>query len=512
MKPLRLWHLLPISLMFALLWCSAAALAETRPRYGGTVVGGLLGEPVHIDPVMAQSHADITVVSLLFDTLYRVDGKDPGGRLRIAPHLATDLPTADESGTQVRIPLRADVTFHDGTPVRPTDIVQSLQRTAQSSQAGHLLASVKAIDHRDQELVLSLTRATPELAVLLAAPATAITPGGRAPTWKRATGSGAFRLASKKRAQHRLILAVNNEYFAGRPYVNKLDLRWFDRPDDEATAYESGASHFSLRDAVAYAGHTPKYATREASGLATILAYVGFGPASTHGRVVADRDFRQALSLAIERGGFLSIGSGERVTPTLEPVASALGGTLIQPAQARARLSEARSALERAASAVPALKARSDRGVRDFELELIVDRSRPDDQAIAAKVVAALFQLGLRARIATLEAPVFAERVAAGNCDLYIGQLALPSAHADASLAATFAIDGDDWSTRALRKAPLDRAAAGKAFSAQLPIVPLFHRALRVHHRSNLRGVAFDDASLLTLGDLFFYGRLQRSR
>jgi hypothetical protein len=135
---------------------------------------------------------------------------------------------------------------------------------------------------------------------------------------------------------------------------------------------------------------------------------------------------------------------------------------------------------------------------------------------VAGKVVAALFQLGMKARIAELPADEFAERVRRGACDLYIGQLAVPVPRAELALVAALSAGGDPGGARALRDTPLaDKrlgATLSKRFAARLPIVPLYHRAVRVHHRSDLRGIRFDLASRLHHAELFFFGRARRSR
>lgn len=495
--------------------------AETRPGYGGTVKAGLLGAPATVDPVRARTHADTSLVALLFDTLYRVDGKQPDGSLRVVPHLASALPEVDASGLSARVPVRTDVRFHDGTALRSTDVTRSLARLRTSAASGYLLAPVKNIVRRGDAVVFTLHRKTPELAALLSAPAAAITPAGKPPTWRRAMGSGPYRLARLDGAKKSLHLFAHERHFAGRPYLDKLLLSWYERPYDEATAYESGTTHLSLRGAVAYDGHIPKYRTREATGPATILAYVGFGRTRAHARITGDIDFRRALSLAVERDAFRSVGTGEQIAPSVHPVATAIGGPPTAAKERRARLSQARAALGAAARRVEELSARADRdrdGVRDFELELIVDRTRPDDRAIAGKVVLSLYRLGIKARIVELDTATFAERVRTDACDLYIGQLAMPLAIPEVALVSAFVAGGDDWATGVFKRAGIgdprgfDRARGLRQFAARLPIVPLFHRALRVHHRDDVRGIHFDDSSRLQLTDLFFFGRPRRSK
>jgi len=173
---------------------------------------------------------------------------------------------------------------------------------------------------------------------------------------------------------------------------------------------------------------------------------------------------------------------------------------------------EARALLDKAARDVPALRAdaRGQRG--SFELELIIDKTRPDDRKVAEKVLAALFGLGIKARIVSLEARAFAERTSSGDCDLYIGQLPMPVALPEWTMAAALALAGGDWIHEHLALSSLDMAQAERVFERDLPMVPLFHRALRVHHRSDVRGIQFDDTSQISFADLFFFGRPQLLR
>lgn len=515
---------MPALLALALLALPGRAAAETRPGYGGTITGALLGEPVDLDPASAHSHAEITLVSLLYDSLYRIEGKDPDGAHRVIPHVAASLPQLSPDGLEARIAIRGGITFHNGASLGVDDVVESLRRAGKSG-SGWLLApirGIRAVPVQAQAqaqasggdiVVIELAWPVPasDLAVLLAAPVTGITPGGRPPTLRRAVGSGPFMLNNIDRAGHRVLLDAHTNHFAGRPYINQLELYWFERGEDEPTRYEAGSSHMSFRGAVAYAGHAPKFRTDEAMGPATLLAHVGFG-SGEHRDITGNIDFRHALSLALDRNGFRAVGTGERVVPTIHPVAVAMDGPVTREAERRARMRQARAALARAGRDVARLQPVQAGRRAAFELELIIDSTRPDDREIAEKVVAALFRLGIAARITALPARDFDTRVRRRACDLYIGQLAVPVATPAHAMAAAFAAGRDAYAERALATSALDIDRAARAFDQRLPIVPLFHRALRVHHRSNLRGLRFDDTLQLGFADLFFFGRAERSR
>ncbi|MEM9491208.1 MAG: hypothetical protein AAGC55_18815, partial [Myxococcota bacterium] len=124
----------------------------------------------------------------------------------------------------------------------------------------------------------------------------------------------------------------------------------------------------------------------------------------------------------------------------------------------------------------------------------------------------ALFRLGVAARVTTVDADDFAARTRDGSCDLYIGQLVAPIPAPAPILAAAFAAGRDDWARATLAVSGLDLEAGARAFARRLPVVPLFHRAVRVHHRSDLRGVEVDSAARVTLADLYYFGKAERNR
>ncbi|HTJ43127.1 MAG TPA: ABC transporter substrate-binding protein [Kofleriaceae bacterium] len=476
-----------------ILAASAHAHAEGRPAFGGGAIGSLLGEPASLDPVAARTHAEIEVVGLVFDTLYQVraDGA-------VTPHLAAGAPQVSPDGLHATIAIRPGVVFHDGSALTPKDVAASLDRLAKSD-AGWLLAPVARIDADPTSITITLAAPTPELALYLAQPQSAITPNGAAQK-KNPIGSGPFRVTSLDRKRQRLALVAFDQHFAGRPYLDELELRWYTSGDEEARRYEIGDTQLSLRGQAVFAGHQPKYATDELESPATVLVYVGFGRA--HAAALASADFRNALSLALARSGFTAVGTGERVEPAVDPVPVELGGTAVDGVARTGDLDAAKAALARAAKSVPS--------VSGLKLEVTVDMSRPDDREIAERVVRALDKLGITATIASVDAPQLAERISKGTLDLYIGQLPLVTAAPGLAWASAFEAGGDAWARRALAGGSIDPAQAKAQFAKALPIVPLYFRALRVYHRSDLRGLGFDGIARLGFADLFAFGAPRR--
>jgi MarR-like DNA-binding transcriptional regulator SgrR of sgrS sRNA len=452
------------------------ARAEARPGYGGHMLASLTSAPVALEPLAAWSYAEQTVASLLFDTLYRVDASGA-----VVPQLASGLPEPD--ARHFRVPLRKGVRCHDGHELAPRDVGAALRRAARAPVGAWAFRDVEKVWDDDEALHIGMLRklSPADLALALSAPQLAI---ARDASTRTPIGTGPFKLGA--RAAHRLELDAHLECFAGRPYADQLTLRWFDRADDEARAYEIGDGDVSLRGAVAFAGHQPKHATQVVDGAATWLVFLGFGKANA--RVTDAPAFRAALSQAIGRAAFKHVGSGERVVAALVPESPDLGGATPDASAQAAHPEAARAAL---APAAP------------LRLSLIIDRSRLDDADVATRVIAALDAAGIAASVEALEPAEHARRVAAGKCDLWLGQLCAPTPDPLHEILLAFAAGGDAWATRERAQKRLDRAGALAAWGQRWPVVPLYHRAVRAHHRETWHGLGFDALGRLTFADAF---------
>ncbi len=477
---------------------AAPAHAESRVSYGGTLVGSLSGEPASIDPVAARSHAEVTLVGLVFDALYQVL---PDGR--VAPLLAAGAPIVDGAGTTARIALRPGVTFHDGRALAVDDVVASLRRLRAATPG--LLPGVSAVSADGDTLVVKLAAPLPELAALLALPATAVTRGGVAPTDAAAVGTGPFAVRSIDRGKRRVRLAPHDGHVAGRPFVDELQLDWFGEPTAEAKRYETGGAQVAARGASVFAGHAPRYATVEVESAATVLSFVGFGRA--HAAVTGNVDFRRALSLALVRSGLAGTGIGERLVPTATPIAADLGGAAMTAAAAAGDAEGARAALAKAAAKVADLGA-GRRG--QLGLKILVETSRFDDRELAERVARALDKLGVGATLEVVTPAALRTKLASGAYDLYVGQLAPPGTVAAAWLLA-FEAGGNGWARDRLARGSFDARAAEAEFAASLPIVPIVHRAIRYQLRTDVRGAGVDASARLVWAELFFYGRPRRA-
>lgn len=476
---------------------AGGARAELRPRYGGAVEAPLLGAPVTFDPVEARSHAEVTVVGLVFDTLYTI-GADGAAE----PHLAIGPPVLDAARTTAHVALRRGVAFHDQSVMTPDDVADSLERVR--TRLDWLLAPVSAVRAAGDGVDLVLAAPGVDVAPLLALPQTAITRRGQAPSATRPIGSGPFLVDRFDPAACHLALKAFDEHFAGRPYLDRLGLGCFDTPDGEARRFETGGSQLSARGQTAFAGARPKFPALAVESPAAVLVFVGFG--RRHPRVTGDLAFRQALDLALDRSALATITTGERTQPTRLPAPPQAGG----PPGAASTASDPVRALEVLRAAGARVAALSPAGLGGLKLAIIVDRTRPDDREIALRIGRGLDRLGVGFTIEAVAAGALRERARTGDCDLWIGQLAAPPGVPAAWWGPALA--GGDGAQRAsdgARRPPvagaIDPAAAAQEFARRLPILPLMFRSLLVWHRSDVHGLAFDASGRPDLADLYWF-------
>lgn len=108
--------------VFAVLAGANAAVSVNVPARGGSITEGVVGPARFINPLLALSGPDRDLTALVYSGLTRAT---PEGTL--LPDLANHYEIS-EDGTVYTFTLRADATFHDGTPVTSDDVLFTIQR------------------------------------------------------------------------------------------------------------------------------------------------------------------------------------------------------------------------------------------------------------------------------------------------------------------------------------------------------------------------------------------------
>jgi ABC-type transport system substrate-binding protein len=205
------------------------AVAATRPHYGGTLRLELQERVSSLDPAEwpggAEADAILQLRDLLFDRLVRLDSK---GQPQPALALAWDH---DPPNQTWRFKLRPAVKWHDGALLTPQDILSSLS----GALPGGAIQVAPAPAGTAPGWTLNLTTAgeleiitrepRPDLLITLATDPEwtirrpAIPSPGELPV-----GTGPFRLKAWEAGRH-AVLEANGDYWAGRPYLDGLEVQ-----------------------------------------------------------------------------------------------------------------------------------------------------------------------------------------------------------------------------------------------------------------------------------------------
>jgi ABC-type transport system substrate-binding protein len=177
------WRLLAIASLLT------AAVAATRPHYGGTL---------HVQMRSQPAAPEDNLAGLVFDCLVRV-----GESGQIEPGLAANW-KHDDDFKHWEFQLRPGVKFHDGSPLT-------------ASLAAAALKQLGAIT-RGETILLSSEQPAPKLLYVLAS--SSISKGSADGS---IIGTGPFRVTAWDPGR-RAVFAVNEEHWAGRPYVDSIEI------------------------------------------------------------------------------------------------------------------------------------------------------------------------------------------------------------------------------------------------------------------------------------------------
>jgi len=266
------------------------AAAESRPRYGGTLVVELHDSVILTDP----GQWPLRLVPLVYDRLVRLDDRgDPQPALSISwQH--------DASSKRWEFRLRPHATFHDGSSVTSAAVVACLKEWINVSVSG------------DGALVFQMEMPAPDLPVRLAGVGGAIFMRGADGT---TIGTGPFHIIEWQ-AGKRALLGAYEGYWGGRPFVDAIEVHL-------GRAYRDQAIDLDLAKAdlveipIGDVRRAAQQAVRTWTGAPSELLALLFerGPGS-----VDDVRARQALALSIDRDAIHNVllqGQGESTAAIL---------------------------------------------------------------------------------------------------------------------------------------------------------------------------------------------------
>ncbi len=285
---------------------SAPVAAETRPHYGGTLHVMLqtaqtaLEVPTNTTPTTPADYWDIArTLSLIGDTLVTLDAQDrPHPALAVAWH-------SDDSARHWEFTLRHGVRFHDGSTASPAAIAQILG-------ALHPGWNVRVASGSAATDSLSIDTDVPMPSVLaeLALPRNLLLKrsGNGVPV-----GTGPFLVAEWQPGKL-LKLAANEESWAGRPFVDAVQIEFGKSLSDQAIALELDRADLievAPSASIGLPQHTESSSSSSFLSLPVELLALVF---PMNSRAAQDPRIREALALALDRKPIQSVllkGAGE---------------------------------------------------------------------------------------------------------------------------------------------------------------------------------------------------------
>jgi peptide/nickel transport system substrate-binding protein len=303
------YRLLAVSSVLAAL---GAAAASTRPHYGGTLRVELQAP---VSPASSPADELGAVAPWIFDGLVRLDAS---GNVR--PALAVSW-ERDSSGAHWAFKLRSGVKWHDGATLAPDQVAVGL---AGCLPRGRITATSDGVD-------LAIDPPSDRLPMVLATSRACLVRQTSAPGGSEGLrGTGAFRVIDWQPGR-RAVLQANDDYWGGRPYLDRVEVQ-LNRPSrDELLDLE-----LDRIDLVELDPAQARRAQQEgkpvwASAPIELLA-IQFSPS----RARADEvEMRQAFSLSIDRAAIQKVllqNFGEATASLLPSWVS--GYAFLFPAQA----------------------------------------------------------------------------------------------------------------------------------------------------------------------------------
>ncbi len=436
-------------LLLAAISLALAASAATRPRYGGTLRVMMQSSPSTIALPVNSSTAEYwdaaRLLSLVADNLVTMDAQDH-------PHPALALAwQSDATARHWQFTLRHGVKFHDGT-------------TASAEAIAPILGAIHPewnVHGSGETLVIDTETSSPSLLAELALPRCLILK--RSPSGSP-VGTGAF-VVGEWQPGKLLKLAANEESWAGRPFLDAIEVEFGKPLRDQSIALELGKT-----DVIA--------APAQASGsqrLRTSLPVEMMALVFSANSKAQDPHLREALALSIDRKPIQAVllkGAGDPAGSLLPNWMT--GYSTVFPAQVN----------------IPRAKALL-AGSRQPAITLSYDPRDPQAQLIAERIALNAREAGITVQVSLSGAP-----------DLQLVRVVLPSGDPATALR-------DLTRALGLQQPILHANAVEQLYQAECTllqgytVIPLFHIPVATAAGTRVQNWAPSRLGLWNLADLW---------
>ncbi len=356
----------------------AGAAPSTRPQTGGTLrvqIGERIGaiDPRQIPSAGSQAAAAERVDSLVFDRLVRLDERG-----NVQPALAISW-QHDAQFKRWQFRLREGVKFSDGTPLTAPVAAMSLQQ---------LLGISFDVSASSDSVVIQSENSLPDLPATLALGRYFIFRSGERDAL---AGTGPFTETAHEAigSSERIVFAANESCWAGRPFVNQIELMTNGTSEQRVNAIAFGQADVVDLPAAQVRRAGQRGIRAASSDAIELFALV----ADSSRAAIGDARVRQAISLSIDRTSIADV--------ILQKQAAPAGGLLPNWISGYAHLFSAEFDVARGKEHLAA----SGRELsRLTPLVLNYDSGDADARAIADRVAVNLREVGIKVQVAAQSA------------------------------------------------------------------------------------------------------------
>ncbi len=310
--------------------------AKTRviADFGGEYKEGSVGQPAHINPVLALSNdIDSDLSQIIYNGLLKYDKQG-----KLIPDLAESYEISDDKTTYT-FHLRKNVTWHDGTPFTAGDVLFTFNLISDPTYKSPLRSNWQGVTADSPDNYTIVFKTTPYVGFLNNATFgilpkhlwESIKPDNFSLTSLNLEpiGTGPFKYSSVQKDSRGNILSyklvANPNYYAGKPYLSRITFNFYTDEKSAIDAYVRkeimGISSLSTgnitliknqKNSVIYELPIPRY-------FAVFINQVKSLP-------LADNQVRQALNYATNRDELIKTVLNGEGTPIYSPILSGMIG------------------------------------------------------------------------------------------------------------------------------------------------------------------------------------------
>ncbi len=389
-------------------WLALANTTISQPLVGGTYREAIVGTPKNVFPLLNDSFC-CGVEALLFDGLTRL-----GVEGLPIPALAENW-SVDPQGRKYIFHLRQNAKWHDGQPFTAADVVFTLQAIQKKDFPGDPSLSalwrnvlVNQVDAHTVQFTLNVPYApfltATRLPILPAHLLSKIPPS----QWvtsefaQKLIGTGPFKL--RQLTQERASLEANLDYFAGRPFIDKVELDFIASPPAALAKLQRQEVQAVSYDARPELNQKtlPKNLQRLQIPLDeyTVLTF------NLREAPLKEQKLRQALAQSLDKATLITQALGEQAVPLESPI---LPGWWAYDANVPSQPYNPPGAMETLAN-LGYQTATGDGKGKQLRLDLLV-RKEAQQLAVAQEIARQWATIGVKVEVVPLESTALRQRL-----------------------------------------------------------------------------------------------------